>query len=119
MADPETQSAVDQLDALLEEERDALLSGDLERLNDMLPSKEALITTLNTDADTDHPGLQHLNIKVRRNQLLLDGALEGIRAVAKKMAHIRETRGAIETYDAEGRKKIIPAETERSVEKRA
>jgi hypothetical protein len=107
------------LDALLEEERTALLSGDLEKLTDMLPRKEALIDALNGILHTDIPTLQSLDSKVKRNQLLLDGALEGIRNVAQRLATLRRLRGSLETYDSDGKKRNIDVDMDRSIEKRA
>ena len=56
---------------------------------------------------------------MRHNQLLLDGALEGIRAVAKRMARLRDVKGALETYGADGKRRDIPLGPESSVERRA
>ena len=63
--------------------------------------------------------MQMLDCKVRRNQLLMDGALEGIRAVSSRLAKLREVKGALETYGADGKKRDIIATTETSVERRA
>jgi flagellar biosynthesis/type III secretory pathway chaperone len=115
-----TDLALEDLSTLLDAEREALLGGDLERLADMYSAKEALIGSV-----TEHPEkhdlrtLEALDRKVRRNQLLLDGALEGIREVARRMAALRETRGSLETYGADGRKHRIEMDAEASVEKRA
>lgn len=107
------------LDTLLEEERAALLGGQLEKLTDMLPRKEALIDALNGGRHTDIPALQSLDSKVKRNQLLLDGALEGIRNVAQRLATLRRLRGSLETYGSDGKKRNIDVDTDHSVEKRA
>ncbi len=104
---------------LLEAEREALLSGDLERLAEMLATKEALMDKLNAIAGNDLPTLRELDVKVRRNQLLLDGALEGIRTVARRMAELRRIRASLETYGSDGKKRNIDVETDRSFEKRA
>ena len=107
------------LDALLEQERAALLSGDLQQLTDMLPSKVALIDALNRVIHTDIPTLQSLDSKVKRNQLLLDGAMEGIINVAQRLATLRRLRGSLETYGSDGKKRTIDVDTDHSVEKRA
>ncbi len=110
---------LDALDELLEAEREALLTGDLVKLTEMLPAKEALMNALNEEAPTDLPALLELDGKVRRNQLLLDGALEGIRDVAKRMADLRQMRGSLETYGSDGKKHNIDVATDHSVERRA
>lgn len=107
------------LDELLDAERQALLSGDLVTLTEMLPAKEALITALNETGQTDLPALMELDGKVRRNQLLLDGALEGIREVANRMATLRKMRSSLETYGSDGKKHNIDVATDHSVERRA
>tara|TARA_R110002072_G_scaffold46991_5_gene130032 strand:- start:1460 stop:1819 length:360 start_codon:yes stop_codon:yes gene_type:complete len=109
----------DALDELLEAERAALLKGDLEKLADMLPRKEELIDALNAVIHTDFQALQTLDSKVRRNQLLLDGALEGIRNVAQRLAALRRLRGSLETYGSDGKKSNIDVDMDHSVEKRA
>lgn len=119
MSNDTTQSHIDTLSDLLDDERGAVLVGNLELLEEMLPKKEALIDALNTASVKDGPSLKALDAKVRRNQLLLDGALEGIREVAKKMSTLRKMRASLETYDAEGRRQTIEAEPETSVERRA
>jgi len=54
-----------------------------------------------------------------RNQSLLDGALQGIRSVAARMANYRQIRKSMDTYDGQGRKHTIPGEVARTVQKRA
>ncbi|WP_370399797.1 flagellar biosynthesis protein FlgN [Sulfitobacter sp. JB4-11] len=107
------------LNTLLDAEREALLQGDLESLADMLPTKEALIEDMNEAPPADIAAVQALGGKVRRNQLLLDGALEGIRAAVKRMAEMREIRAGLETYGADGQKRQIATDATNSVEKRA
>jgi hypothetical protein len=57
--------------------------------------------------------------KLKRNQLLLDGALDGIRTVAKRLAALRQVRMALDTYDAQGRKQTVLNPMPSKVEKRA
>lgn len=119
MSDEAARMNFNALDDLLEAERDALLKGNLEKLTAMLPQKEALIDALNTGAHTDLSTLQSLDKKVQRNQLLLDGAMEGIRNVALRLAELRSLRGSLETYGSDGKKRNIDVDIEHTVEKRA
>lgn len=112
-------TGIEALNTLLDAERAALLQGDLESLADMLPEKEALIEDMNGAPPVDIAAVQALGGKVRRNQLLLDGALEGIRAAVSRMSALREMRAGLETYGADGQKHRIATETDSSVEKRA
>lgn len=108
-----------ELSELLDQEREALLKGDLEKLGALLVPKEALIDALNVGPQPDSEAIRQLDRKVQRNQLLMDGALEGIRAVAARLAKLREVKGALETYGADGRKRDLPSPVESSVERRA
>ncbi len=119
MSNEVVQMNFDALDDLLEAERDALLKGDLEKLTSMLSRKEALIDALNEDMQTDLPILQTLGKKVQRNQLLLDGAMVGIRNVAQRLAELRGLRGSLETYGSDGKKRNIDVDADHTVEKRA
>lgn len=107
------------LDALLEQERAFLLDGDLEGLGILLPLKEQMVAMLLDDEAVHRDMIRPLQGKLHRNQLLLDGALDGIRAVAKRLADLRQVRSALDTYDARGRKLSVPASTTSKVEKRA
>lgn len=113
------QTLIDRLDYLLEEERCALLAGDLDAIGPLLRRKEALIDALGGIAPAGGDGLKGLQDKVARNQALLEGALQGIRKVAGRMAAFRRIRRSLETYDAEGRKLAIPGEVDHKIEKRA
>jgi hypothetical protein len=119
MVEDTIEAKFEALDELLEEERTALLGGDLKKLAEMLPRKVALIDALNEVIHTDLPTLESLDSKVKRNQLLLDGALSGIRNVATRLATLRRMRGSLETYGSDGKKHNIDVETDHSVEKRA
>lgn len=119
MNSEDTTEKIAALDALLEAERKALLAGELEKLAAMLENKEGLIAAINGAEHDDLPALQKLDGKVRRNQLLLDGALEGIRSVARRMAALRRIRSSLETYDSAGKKRNIDMTADRAVEKRA
>jgi len=113
------ETSADTLNTLLEVERSALLAGDLAALGDLLPEKEMLITTLNAHDQMDRNALKALGEKVRRNQLLLDSALEGIREVSNRMAALQKMRSGLATYGSDGVKHDIQVRTDHSVERRA
>lgn len=107
------------LEALLEQERAFLLEGDLEGLGTLLPVKEHLMDVLLEDAEGNREKIMPLEDKLQRNQLLLDGALDGIRVVAARLAALRQVRTALDTYDAQGRKQQVLTQTKQKLERRA
>ena len=119
MADKTSQNLIDSLDALLDRERQALLVGDLEKIGRLLALKESLMDQLSKIqmVETDH--LQTVKGKVNRNQALLNSAMEGIQAVASRMAELRKARHSLETYDHTGRKTQLGTRDDRKLEKRA
>lgn len=120
MTNKTTQMLINKLNAHLDEERDALLAGNLEAMSALLARKEDLISALNArQPQQPQAGLAQLQGKVSRNQTLFDGALEGIRAVTGRLAAFRKIRRTLETYDQTGQKTAISDTVERKVEKRA
>jgi hypothetical protein len=107
------------LDTLLEQERTLLIEGKLERLGTLLPKKEKLVEQLLGNHELSRDVIAPLEKKLLRNQLLLDGALDGIRSVSARLAALRQVRIALDTYDAQGRKRRVITPTKPQVEKRA
>ena len=113
------QDTIDYLDDLLDQERAALLQGNLDEIARLHPRKEHLIDGLNHPDMSNLEGLTELNFKLERNQTLLDNALDGVRSVARRLAAIRRVRQSLETYDSSGRKTSVILAADSSVEKRA
>ncbi len=111
-------AALNALDALLEDERAALIAGDLDRIADIADRKQTLVAGLN-DSGAEGVALVPLQRKMQRNQVLLDGALDGIRSVAARLAVLRETGGTLETYDRNGRRQTWSGPRGDGVERRA
>ncbi len=111
-------AALNALDRLLEEERAVLISGDLQRIADIADSKETLVAGLD---DSGAGGAAHIPLKrkIQRNQVLMDGALEGIRNVAAQLAVLRETGCTLETYDRNGRRQTWSGPRGDGIERRA
>lgn len=118
MTDETEDLMIARLDALLDDERAALLSGDLGRIAAGVEEKERLIDALNAIGGRQQD-LGTLQAKLVRNRGLLDGALQGIRSVAARMATYRQIRKSMETYDRQGRKHTIPGDVAHTVQKRA
>lgn len=113
------QELIDALDLLLEQERDALMAGQLEALAPLLAQKEALIDRLTALDGLEEAALRPLRGKAARNQVLLDGALRGIRTVANRFSTLRKIRRTLETYDSQGRKSALVQQHDNRLEKRA
>ena len=109
----------EQLETLLEKERALLLEGNLVGLGILLPEKEKLMDALLEDVETSSKRFSPLEGKLHRNQLLLDGALDGIRAVSERLASLRHVRTTLDTYDAHGRRQQVKTHNTQQVEKRA
>ncbi|SFS87255.1 hypothetical protein SAMN04488040_2192 [Sulfitobacter marinus] len=110
---------IESLDDVLEAERSALITGKLELLTNMADKKEELIEALNSAKFDDDTSLKLLDIKVKRNQELLNNALDGIRKVTRRMAAFRRVQASLETYDKNGDKCIVEVAPKSSVERRA
>ena len=115
----EEDSLIGKLDALLDVERRALLDGDLEALTTLVDEKEQLVEALSTAEFADEDPLSPLNDKMKRNHALLEQALGGIRAVARRLADIRQTRKSFDIYNRLGHKDRIEGAADSSFEKRA
>jgi ABC-type transporter Mla subunit MlaD len=107
------------LDDLLDDERAALLEGNMDQVGRLLEHKERLVEELSHPQNAELEDLQRLSSKLTRNQALLNQALEGIRTVARRLASLRRVRSALDTYDARGTRLTIDTSSATSVEKRA
>ena len=110
---------IDELDELLDAERRALLAGNLDELSRLYDNKEKLVASLNALDWIEAEHLAGLQKKMSHNQRLLTSAMEGIRAVADRMAELRRLRQSLSTYDRDGRRHQFETPTEQKLEKRA
>lgn len=108
-----------ELDSLLGSERQALLSGDLEKLPNILDRKEKLFGALSEEANPLSGNLPALQEKMAYNQKLTKSALEGILHVSAKVAELRRARTELATYDQNGNRRDIATDNARKLEKRA
>lgn len=113
------QDLIDELDDLLDQEREALLKGELGQLARLMTLKEGLIDRIRGHESLEQEVLASVQGKVTRNQALLNSAMEGIRAVADRIADLRRVRRGLETYDRTGRKTEVGTQNRSTVERRA
>ncbi len=119
MTDLSAQEQIDELDEILEQEREALILGNLSKLQSLLERKDALIEGLNALDELEREELANVHDKVSRNQALLDSAMQGIRAVATRMQELRRVRSGLDVYDKTGRKNSFSTTSSMKLEKRA
>ncbi len=119
MTNRDPQTFIDELDRILDEERAALMQGDLKKMEHIIARKEEAIEQLNSITDIEKETLAHVQTKVVRNQDLLDSAMEGIRSVAARMAELRRVRKGLDVYDSTGRKTRYGTRANKKLEKRA
>ena len=90
-----------QLELLLDQTAEALLSGDLAALSRFAPLIEAIDLK-----PTDRPTAERLRTKAERNPRLLEAATRGVKSAGLRVAEIK--RGpTLTTYDARGHKALI------------
>lgn len=119
MDDRNAQAILADMDATLEQERSALIAGDLVEITQLYNRKESLIEELHSADPAPQSELSELQGKLVRNQMLLNSALEGIRNVANRLGSLRRARKTLETYDRNGHKSAISTPSEPNVERRA
>lgn len=109
---------IEQLEALLERERQMLLSGNLDALPELVDEKETLISAL-ASAEPAAADLEQAQDRMIHNQALLESAMQGIRSVAERMRELRNVRNGLQTYDRTGRRQRISGNYAPKLEKRA
>lgn len=110
---------VGDIDALMDEERKILKSGELHRLPNLLERKEALFEKFKDHEGATDSELQALREKSMRNQPLLEGAMKAVRAVGDRMKDLTRVRDSLETYDQRGQRYAVNMTSGSTFEKRA
>ncbi|MDO6726949.1 flagellar biosynthesis protein FlgN [Cognatishimia sp. 1_MG-2023] len=110
---------IEQLDDLLEREREHLLTGNLPKFTELLDEKEQLLEQIGELGQADFPDLQHVQNRMNYNQSLLESAMLGIRAAAERLQTLRSIRRGLDTYDSQGQRRTLPNNTCGSFERRA
>ena len=106
------------LDALLKEERQALICGDFEAIARLFDEKQALLEQMEHTMP-ERGILEPLREKLRRNHELFNQALTGLRNVANRLGDVSQVRRVLNTYDAQGRARKIDAPGAPLLERRA
>lgn len=119
MSETISDGVCDALLDLLELERDALLSGDLDKIGRLLPRKESLVEQLSCLETFDETQMEIISQNLKRNQDLLNQAIAGIRSVAGRLKVLKNVQSSLETYDNTGARRTVDISPSTSLEKRA
>lgn len=119
MTPENSRSLINEIHDLLDTEKDALIQGQLELLGPLAARKENLISELSAAASESPEKLDQFQEKLARNQLLLNSAMQGVKAVADRLSNLQRVRQGLETYDSTGRKSRVGNGAAANVEKRA
>ena len=109
---------IGEIELLLDEERAALASPNLEQLAHILQKKEILLERL---ARERIPNLQahSLRAKAQHNQALMDSTLAGLRHAAKAISEQIVNRSEISVYTQLGKKRTFHTQAKPALEKKA
>jgi len=103
-------TASEDLEDLLERERNAVLDGRFDLLERLGAEKERLVQLVARDG-APAKALVRLRSETRRNGDLLDAMRAGIAAAQAQIKALQQPRDALQTYDASGRKKPIQTQS--------
>ena len=96
-----TPHVVDALDDLLDRERQAILSGNLDTIMRQMNEKLRLLERL-TASTTDIVRIERLKVKADRNQELLVAVGRGIKSATQRLKEIGKPVASLRTYDKGG-----------------
>ena len=113
------QNLIDELDTILEVERENLIAGAYDEAEKLVERKEEIIDLLRSHDDVPLETLEDVNTKLGRNQELLGSALQGIKAVSQRLQELRKVKRGLEVYDQTGKRASFATSGSRTLEKRA
>lgn len=112
------ESPLQKLEALLASERRALIAGDLQAVETLVEEKKRLVDQIDLD-QVPPDELSPVHDSIRRNNVLFDEALAGIRQVVSRLGALHAATKSLDTYDARGQRLRLCDDRKQSVEKRA
>lgn len=102
------------LEDLLMREREAIMSGQYDRLQKLTVEKESLLNAL-TKTRVDQKVLTRLREQTERNGILLDAMRAGVGSALDRVRALQEPKPALQTYDQSGRKREMKSEESTAV----
>lgn len=109
-----SESTVERLNTLLNTERAALITGDLEAVAALSAEKDAITLTFEGG---DVSQLQKLSGALMHNEALLSAAREGVQTALSTLRNQRAARTTLSGYDSTGNATVIER-AQRSTERR-
>jgi hypothetical protein len=107
------------LDALLEQEYRALLSGDVEAIERHVSEKVSLLEIIGALPVEELGEFQTLREQLIRNQTLAQSAIEGMRVAIERAKEIGDVSSSLRTYKPDGRKSLIAMRSGDTLSKRS
>ena len=95
-------------EALLAEERRAVMAADFDALDEIAGRKAAVMSELR-DVRAPAERLRQLRRTAERNGELLAASARGLRAVIRRLSEIRSANGPLRTYSQDGRQQTFGA----------
>lgn len=92
---------IEALRSLLDKENTALVSGETGAIEEFLTQKQQMLHALETQ-QVSPEDLAEIRARLRRNQDLIEGTLEGMRAAFERLRDVQTVAQGLKTYGPEG-----------------
>lgn len=118
MRDNEAET-IEKLTTLLDQERIAILQGNISKISEILDEKEKLFEIFQNISEPESKNIEDVSKIIHRNQDLLESSMAGIKAVSDRLATIQRVRESLEIYDQNGNRRMFDLTSGSRLEKRA
>lgn len=105
-------SISNELFAILEKERAAIVSAKFDVIDEVAPIKEALFNAFIAQKNIGHL-LPRLRQMLARNQDLLQAAMTGVESAQARLKALREVRNELRVYDPSGQISVTLSQKQR------
>lgn len=109
----------DELHDLLDQEKYALLSGNLDGVSKLLEEKQRLTGQISHLSTIEEKNKSKLRSKIDRNQKLIKSAMEGILYASNRISELHKAGNELNTYNRSGERVKTTSPLGRKIEKRS
>lgn len=109
----------DALKRILEAERKALKKGSYHQFATLIPVKEAALKAFVDGGGHRKKDVEALQAETRRNQVLFDATMRGMRNALRRINQVTQTERAFSTYTKDGASASLGTPGGRDLEQRA